>query len=190
MKNKERLVRRFIHSMTWIVLVYYLIPNPLFGYPRRVLLAIAISMVLIFEGFRLYFGFKVYGMRDYEERQLASYAWAAIAAAITLLFFPMHLAVVCLLGMGVVDPMIGELQDRIPTLYPYVPIFTWILLSILILSLLASHHSIPMIIIMSITGGVFAIIAEYPTIKIDDDFLMIITPLFVLRSMEVLLQII
>ncbi len=186
MQNKERLIRRIIHSMTWIVLVYYLIPDPLFGYPRKGFLAIVVGIVLFFEGLRLYFGFKVYGMREYEERQLASYAWATIAAAITLLFFPMHLAILCLVGMGIVDPMIGELQDREPGLYPTLPFLTWCLFAILILSLLTDHTTV-MIVILSLVGSTSAIIAEYPTLKVDDDFLMIIVPLFLLRSFELLL---
>ncbi len=186
MTEEERLVRRIIHSMTWIVLVYYLVPDPLFGYPRDWFLILILAIVLVFEGFRLYFGFSVYGMREYETRQFASYAWASIAAAITLLFFPMHLAFVCLLGMGLIDPLIGEIQHRKPELYPYIPFLAWSLLAMLLFSLLADF-SLPMIITFSTIGAAVAILAEYPTFRIDDDFLMIIVPLFVLRGLELLL---
>jgi len=172
--------------MVWIVLVYYLVPDPLFGHPRSVFLIMILAIVLVFEGLRLYFGFSVYGMREYEKRQFASYAWASIAAAITLLFFPMHLAFVCLLGMGLIDPMIGEIQHRKPEFYPYIPLMAWSLLAMLLLSIL-TEFSLPMIITFSMIGGASAILAEYPTLKVDDDFLMIIIPLFLLRGLELIL---
>ncbi|MBS3781848.1 MAG: hypothetical protein KGY66_08370 [Candidatus Thermoplasmatota archaeon] len=186
MTEEERLTRRIIHSIVWIVLVYYLIPDPLFGYPRSFFLVLVLAIVLVFEGFRLYFGFSVYGMREYEKRQFASYAWASLAAAITLLFFPMHLAFVCLLGMGLIDPLIGEIQHHKPELYPYVPFLAWLFLALFLLSLLGDF-SLPMIITLSIIGATSAILAEYPTLRIDDDFLMIIVPLFVLRGIELIL---
>ncbi len=186
MTDEERLTRRIIHSMVWIVLVYYLVPDRLFSYPRDVFLIIILAIVLVFEGLRLYFGFSVYGMRDYEKRQFASYGWAAIAAAITLLFFPMHLAFVCLLGMGLIDPLIGEIQHRKPELYPYLPFLAWSLLAMLLFSILGVF-SLPIIITFSMIGAAAAILAEYPTLRIDDDFLMIIVPLFVLRGLELLL---
>ncbi len=186
MADEERLLRRIIHSMTWIVLVYYLIPDPLFGQPKRLLLIIVVGFVLSFEAFRLYFGFNVYGMRHYEKRQIAAYAWAAMAAGITLLFFPMHLAVVCLVGMGVVDPVIGEIHHHIPRLYPYVPLAIWFLLSVILLNLL-TDFTMFMVFFMSLVGAVVAVIAEYPSIMIDDDFLMVVAPLFVLRGIELIL---
>ncbi len=186
MKEDEKLLRRILHSMTWIVLVYYLIPDPILGYSKRFWLIVIASAILAFEALRLYFGFDVYGMRHYEKRQIASYAWAAMAAGITLFFFPMHLAVVCLVGMGVGDPLIGEIQFHASYLYPYVPLLVWGTLAVLILSIL-TDFSMLIILIMASTGSIVAIIAEYPSIMIDDDFLMIVTPLFVLRVIELIL---
>lgn len=186
MSEEERLTRRIIHSMTWIVLVYYLVPDPLFGYARDFYLIIILAGVLIFEGFRLYLGFSIYGMREYEKRQFASYAWASIAAAITLLFFPMHLAFICLLGMGLIDPLIGEIQYHRPGFYPYVPFIAWAVLAMVLYSIL-TDLSLPVLITLSMVGSLSAILAEYPTIRIDDDFLMIIIPLFVLQGIEFLI---
>lgn len=184
--SEERLTRRIIHSMTWVVLVYYLIPDTLLGYPKDAFLIAILACVLVFEGLRLYFGFSIYGMRDYEKRQFASYAWASIAASITLLFFPMHLAFICLLGMGLIDPMIGEIQDRRPGFYPYVPFIAWSLLAMVLFRLLTGF-SLPVIIMLSMIGSASAILAEYPALRIDDDFLMIMVPLFVLHGIEIVL---
>lgn len=184
MDENEKIFRRIFHSMTWIVLVYYLVPDTLFGYSKRLWLLFVLAVVLVFEAFRIFLGFQVPGMRVYEKRQIASYAWAAIAAAVTLFFFPMHLAFVALLGMGVVDPMIGELQVHFPKYYPYLPLISWIGLASLILILMTSY-SLLSVISLSIVGGIVAIIAEYPSIMIDDDLLMVLTPLFVLRGLEI-----
>ncbi|MFW5945338.1 MAG: hypothetical protein ACOCTN_00490 [Candidatus Natronoplasma sp.] len=186
MDEEERFTRRIIHSMVWIVLIYYLVPDPLFGYSRDIYLVSILAIVLIFELFRLYFRFSVYGMREHEERHFASYAWASIAAAITLLFFPIHLAFICLLGMGLIDPMIGELQYHKPRLYPYVPFISWALLAIIFFTVF-TDFSTPVIITLSVLGSLSAILAEYPTLRIDDDFLMITVPLFVLRGLELLI---
>lgn len=186
MTDEQRFTRRIIHSMVWIVLVYYLVPDQLFGYPKNVFLVLILTGILIFEGFRLYFRFSVYGMRDYEKRQVSSYAWASIAAAITLLFFPIHLAFVSLLGMGLIDPLIGEIQQNRPRFYPYVPFLAWVLIASIMLALF-SDFSLYVIITMSIVGSTSAILAEYPSIWIDDDFLMIIIPLLVLRGLELVI---
>jgi len=98
----------------------------------------------------------------------------------------MHLAFVCLLGMGLIDPLIGEIQHHQPELYPYVPFLAWSLLAMPLLSIL-SDFSLPMIITLSTIGATSAILAEYPTLRIDDDFLMIIVPLFVLYGIELVL---
>lgn len=182
----HHLLRRILHSMAWIVLVYYFIPDPFFGYSKRLWVLLVLTFVLVFEALRIYFGFHVYGMRHYEKRQIAAYAWAGMAAAITLLFFPMHLAVLCLVGMGLVDPMIGEIQELKPKLYPYVPLVTWIGLALIILIFL-TDFSLLNIAVLSSVGGVVAIIAEYPKLVVDDDFLMIVVPLFVLRGIELIL---
>lgn len=186
MIKEERLLRRIIHSMVWIFLIYYLIPDTIYGYPKRLLFVVLITGILSFEALRLYFGFKVYGMRHYEERQIASYAWATMAASISLLFFPIHIAFVSLVGMGVVDPLIGEIEDRASDLYPYVPFIVWSIIAFSIL-VLFTDFNMTIILVMSLIGSAVALIAEYPSIIIDDDFLMIVAPLFVLQALEILL---
>jgi len=185
MDENEKILRRVFHSMTWIALVYYLIPDPILGRSKRIWLLVVLGTVLSFEALRLYFGFQVPGMRVYEKRRLASYAWASIAAAVTLFYFPMHLAFVALLGMGLIDPMIGEIQVHFPKYYPYLPLISWIGLAWIILMWMTSY-SLLSVISLSIIGGIVAVTAEYPSIMIDDDFLMVVTPLFVLRGLEVM----
>lgn len=185
MDGNEKLFRRIFHSAVCLTLVYYFIPDPLFGRSKRLYLLIILGVILVFEALRIYFGFRVAGMRTYEKRQLASYAWASIAATVTFLFFPMHLAFVTFLGMGLVDPMIGEVQIHFPKYYPYLPLISWIGIALIILTFMTAY-SLLLVMLLSVIGGFVAIAAEYPSIIIDDDFLMIVTPLFVLRGLEMI----
>ncbi|MFO7791765.1 MAG: hypothetical protein R6W73_02130 [Candidatus Saliniplasma sp.] len=183
--DEDHLLRRIIHSMTWIVLVYYLLPDHIVGYSKRSLLIILVVSILAFEGLRLYQGWHIFGLRDYERKQIAAYAWAASAAGIALILFPMHLTVLCFIGMGVVDPLIGELKYHAPQFYPYVPLVTWGALGIILLYFF-TPYTFAMILGLSIVGSVVAISAEYPSIIIDDDFLMVMVPLVILQIIELI----
>ncbi len=184
--NEGHLLRRIIHSLTWIVLVYYLLPEQIFGYYKRSLLIILVVSILAFEGLRLYNEWHIFGMRDYEKKQIAAYAWAAMAAGIALVLFPMHLNVVCFIGMGVVDPLIGELKYHAPQFYPYVPLIAWGVIATVILYIF-TPYTFALILLLSITGSLTAISAEYPSIIIDDDFLMVMIPLIVLYFLEIVI---
>jgi len=183
--NEDHLLRRIIHSMTWIVLVYYLLPEQIFGYYKRSLLIILVVSILGFEGLRLYNEWHIFGMRDYEKKQIAAYAWAAMAAGIALVLFPMHLNIVCFIGMGVVDPLIGELKYHAPQFYPYIPLLTWGIIAVIILHVF-TPYTFALILFLSIIGSLTAISAEYPSIIIDDDFLMVIVPLLILYLIELI----
>ncbi|MFO7990679.1 MAG: hypothetical protein R6U61_00100 [Thermoplasmata archaeon] len=187
MVDEQHLFRRLIHSMAWIFLLYYLVPEKLAGYSRPSLFLVVVLIILGFESLRLYMGWNVFGMRDYESKQIAAYAWATMAAAIALLLFPMHLAVICLFGMGIVDPIIGEIRYHELNIYPWVPLFVWFVISVIGYLLLTSM-SLPILIAFSAVGAVVAVTAEKPTIIIDDDFLMVVAPLITLGIMELVLD--
>ena len=177
------ILRRFIHSMAWIFLIYYFLPELIFGYPRAFVLLIIIAIILGFEVIRIIFGWKIYGMREYEKEQIAAYAWATMAAGIALLFFPVHLASICLIGMGIVDPIIGETREHTKIFYPYIPFLFWLLIAIIVYRFLTDYN-FGMIIILSVIGSIIAIISEYPKIMVDDDFMMVVVPIIVLRMIE------
>ncbi len=167
-------------------MVYYLLPPEIHGYSRRLLLLVVVMIILGFEVIRLYKGWLIFGMRGYEGRQVAAYAWATMAAAIALLLFPMHLAVVCLLGMGLIDPLIGEVQEHRPGLYPYIPLLCWGILAVIVFVVLTDHHMV-VVLMLACIGSVVAVIAESPRLPIDDDFLMVVVPLVILRGVEVMM---
>lgn len=181
--DKREIFRRILHSMAWIYLIFYLFPSHLFGIHRKILLLIIVLIILSFEALRIYFGFHVFGMRSYEKRQIAAYAWATMAAAVGLLFFPMHFTVLCLLGMGIVDPLIGELEKYKPKYCPYIPLLVWVILGVIILTIL-TDYGLLFVILLSGVGSVVAVGVEKPTLIIDDDFLMVVVPLVILRVIE------
>lgn len=181
--DKREIFRRILHSMAWIYLIFYLFPTYLFGVHRKYFLLILVIIILSFEALRIYFGFQIFGMRSYEKRQIAAYAWATMAAAFALFFFPMHLTILCLLGMGIVDPLIGELEKYRHKYYPYLPLIIWAVIGIIVLTFLTSFSLIS-IIFLSVTGSIIAIGIENPTLIIDDDFLMVVVPLVILRIIE------
>ncbi|MFO8109209.1 MAG: hypothetical protein R6U17_01605 [Thermoplasmata archaeon] len=172
--------------MAWIYLIYYLVPGNIGGYSKRVLFLVVVLVILSFELLRIWQGWQVFGLRDYERTKMAAYAWATLGAAIALLLFPKHLVILVLVGMGAIDPLCGEIRHHFPRLYPLIPLAAYFLLSAFILSSL-TDHVLSAIVILSLTGSAAAITAEYPNILLDDDFLMILVPLVVLWTVEYLL---
>ncbi len=186
MSELHHIFRRVVHSMAWIYLVYYLMPKTIIGYSRSTLFLIVVFIILAFESIRVWQRWHIFGLRDYERTKIAAYAWATMGAAIALLLFPMHLAVLALIGMGAVDPLCGEVRYHFPKMYPWIPLVAYFLLSVVILNLLTGH-SLIILITLGFFGSISAIISEYPKIIFDDDFLMVVVPLMVLRIVEYLL---
>ncbi|MFW6071992.1 MAG: hypothetical protein ACOC6U_00670 [Thermoplasmatota archaeon] len=184
--DKKEIFRRILHSMAWIYLIFYIFPTNIFGFHRKILLLFVIIVILSFEALRIHFGFQVFGMRSYEKRQIAAYAWATMAASIGLFSFPMHLNVLCLIGMGIADPIIGELNKYKPEYYPYLPLLIWAIIGIITLTIL-TNFSIVFILMLSAVGSITAIGIEKPNLVIDDDFLMVLVPLVILRIIELML---
>ncbi len=172
--------------MSWIFLVYYLIPSTIAGYPKSVLFLLFVLLILGFEAVRVWRGWHIFGLRDYERTKIAAYAWATMGAAIALLLFPMHLAVTALIGMGIVDPLCGEVRYHVPKLYPTVPLIAYFLIALGILHGL-TDHPFWAVSMLAFLGSATAILAEYPKIIFDDDFLMVVVPLLVLRIAEMFL---
>ena len=176
-------LRRIVHVSTPLFLVYYFLPDPLWiGGPTRVLTLIAImAVVLIAEVLRLAYKPKIIGMREYEKYQVSAAAWAGIAMTIAFLFFPFGYAAPAFMGMGWVDPVIGDLRRKNSSLYPYVPLVLYFLIAIISMSVIIGP-SIE-VMIASLLATPAAIWAERPKSKyVDDDFLMIVVPLIVIAG--------
>ncbi|MDD1766066.1 MAG: hypothetical protein LUO84_06410 [Methanomassiliicoccales archaeon] len=178
-----RVLRRIVHVSTPLFLVYYFLPDPLWtGGPTRVLTLIVImAVVLIAEVLRLAYKPKIIGMREYEKYQVSAAAWAGIGMTITFLFFPFGYAAPAFMGMGWVDPVIGDLRRKSSSLYPYVPLVLYFLIAIVSMSVIIGPSI--KVIIASLLATPAAIWAERLKSKyVDDDFLMMVVPLIVIAS--------
>jgi len=158
--------------------VYYLLPDPLWpgGLTRDSALLLLLALVFILELARLLAGAEVPGMRPYEGDRISAAAWAALGMTIALLFFPPEYVTPVILGMGLVDPLIGELRARDSALYPALPAAVYFFMALLAMILMIGPGANVLIASAAATG--LALAAEKPKLRlVDDDFLMLIVPL-------------
>ncbi len=170
--------RRFVHLCTPLFLIYYFLPQPLWtgGLTREQGLLIFFFLAMGFEALRLIFNVHIPGMRDYEYSRLSAAAWAGIGMTLTFLFFPLEYAAPAFLGMGWVDPLIGELRRVDSGLYPHLPAAVYFTIVIATLTCLIGLN-LP-VVLASITATALGISIEKLRLKhVDDDFLMLIVPL-------------
>lgn len=181
--DKGHVLRRLVHMMAPLSLVYYVLPDPLWpGAPsNQVLLLVLFEGILIFEALRLYFGWPIIGIRDYEYDRFSAAAWAALAMVVTLLFFPLALAAPAIIGMSFVDPLIGELRRRKSPLYPSLPTAVYFIIVLATLWYFLGLSTTVLVASAIATG--LAIGIERVRMKyVDDDFLMTIVPVLGLAA--------
>lgn len=186
MADTGAIIRRLVHLSTPIFLAYYFLPSPLWnGGPTRELgLLTFLACVLIFEALRLWRGFRVLGMREYEGGQISAAAWAAMALTFAFLLFPFEYSAPVIAGMAWVDPLIYHVRKT--KWYPYLPFAAHISIMMVGLALLTTFT--PGIILAGAVASVLAIAAEsFKTKYVDDDFLMIVVPLLGLGAVLCLL---
>jgi len=183
--DKAHLFRRAFHLCAPLFLVYYLIPEDMWGLgiSREIFLLIVFLILMIFESVRLATGRVFFGLRDYEKKQLSAYAWASIGITIAFLFFPPVFVICAVVGLGWTDPLIGELRRKWKKGYPAIPLAVYFLIIMACLQLFSEIPLFVQLFMASLTAAV-AIIVEGPRIKqIDDDFLMLVIPLFVMTGL-------
>lgn len=170
------IARKIVHISAPLFLVYYLLPSPLWpdGPSREVGLLLAFMFAMAFELARLVLGFHVPGMRDYEADQVSAGAWAAMALTFAFLFFPLEQAAPVVIGMALIDPLIGLVRRT--RWYPWLPYGLHLTIMLAVLGCF-----IPLdlkMIVVSMAISAIAIVAEsIKTSFVDDDFLMIALPL-------------
>jgi hypothetical protein len=168
-----------VHISAPVFLVYYYLPDPVFpGFVgKQSGLFLFLALILVIEAFRLYFSPQIIGMRDYENHRISAAAWTAMALTITLAFFPIEIALPVVLGMGWIDPIMGIMRARKSKFYPAIPVVLYFVLMIAPLTYFFGLN--PLVIGASLVATFLGIMAEIKkNWYIDDDFLMIIVPLF------------
>lgn len=176
MVEKGAMTRRLVHLATPVFLVYYFLPSPLWqgGPTREAGLLILLAAVLVFEAVRLYRGFRVLGMREYEKKQISAAAWAAIALTFAFLLFPFEYAAPIIAGMAWVDPIIATVRRT--GWYPYLPFAVHLGIMMSAFALLTPFTW--RIILAGVVASILAIASEScKTRYVDDDCLMIVVPL-------------
>lgn len=174
--DRNVLLRRLVHLSAPVFLIYYFLPSPLWegAPPNDVLLLLAFSMAMAFELARLVIGFKVPGMRWYESTWISASAWAAMALTFTLLFFPLEYAAPVVVGMAVIDPVIGTVRKT--EYYPWLPFALHLAIMVGFLALLTDMDV--QLAAAAVVSSILAIVAEGAKSNyLDDDFLMIVVPL-------------
>lgn len=180
--------RRLFHLCAPVFLIYYFIPEDFLGVGREPLLAFTFAVLIIMEAIRLKKKQVFFGMRDYEAGQLSAYAWATIGLTIAFLFFPQVFVIPAVIGIGWIDPLIGEMRKRKMKGYPHIPLLVYFMITLSSLALFAEglgyDIGLKEMILISVTGSFVAIVVEKPTFKrVDDDFLMLVFPLLATSSL-------
>jgi hypothetical protein len=173
-----QVLRRLVHISAPVYLVYYILPDPVFpGFlDKQPGLFLFLALILVIEALRLYFSPHIIGMRDYENYRISAAAWTAMALTIALAFFPIQIVLPVVLGMGWIDPLMGEMRRHKSRLYPQVPIVLYFVL--MIVPLVYYFGLTPLVIFGSFAATFLGIMSEIKkNWYIDDDFLMIIVPL-------------
>jgi hypothetical protein len=172
-----------------IYLVYYLLPEELVpGFFKWHGLLVIMTIALAIEVIRLKFGKLIFGMREYERKQISAYAWFTMGMGLALLFFNMIFVVPTVIGMATIDPLIGELRHGKKK---YCLAVSSILFAIIMFSclFLLSEKALWIVVLFTVVGTISALYSESWVIKgIDDDFLMIIVPLMVLTVLDLLIS--
>ncbi len=176
------IIRKAVHLSAPLFLVYYFLPSPLWpgGPSRESSLLIVLAVVMAFELVRLLTGNKVPGMREYEQEQLSAVAWAAMALTFALLFFPLELSAPVVVGMAVVDPLIGLVRGT--RWYPALPYALHAAIMMVVLSLFFALDA--RVVLIALITSAIALAAEgIKNRYVDDDFLMIALPLIALTAL-------
>lgn len=177
------LLRRLVHLLTPVFLVYYYLPDPVWegGPGRAVGLAMFLVAILIFELLRLMLPINIPGMRDYERERISAAAWAAMGLTLIFLTLPIEYAAPAVLGMAWVDPLIGDLRRRESKWYPRLPLLVHFLIGLVSMGLLISWGW--EVLIAAIIAAVSAVAVEKVRWSfMDDDFTMMVVPAYLIAA--------
>ncbi len=174
--DRGHLVRRAVHLTAPLFLVYYFIPDEVLGLNKAIWLFILAGIFFAIEAWRLARRVPLIGMRDYESGRMSAAGWFVLAGLVSLPFFPLGYTLPVFLGMGLVDPLIGELRMRSSRLNPALPLVVYFTLALGSMSYVYGMET--HVIVAAAVATVLAIWVEgFKTEKIDDDFTMIVVPL-------------
>jgi ABC-type polysaccharide/polyol phosphate export permease len=100
-----------------------------------------------------------------------------VSVTIALLYFPLDITLPVLLGMGWVDPLVGELRHRKSDLNPMLPMVVYFF--ILLIGLGYFYGMTFPVLLSAVLGAPVALFLESRRFPyIDDDMILILVPAF------------
>ncbi|MCD6461945.1 MAG: hypothetical protein J7L61_04300 [Thermoplasmata archaeon] len=179
--HRGRIIRRIVHSISPVFLVYYILPDPVpvVWLSRVYLLLVLLGIMTVVEFGRLASGKVVYGLRHYEARRPASYYYGAVAMVISFSLFPWWIAAPSVITVAWVDPFCGMVRrrglDPLLSLVPALMVFG--LFYLLVCPFLLGYPAATAALVHIPLGAGAAILAEWPQLEwVDDDMLMFLAP--------------
>ena len=126
---KNHMIRRSIHLISGLVVVYYLFPPTFLHIPMKLWLILLLGVVpLVVEMVRIRKGKVLFGQREHEKQNVASYAWALWTSMALMLVLPQQIAFPVIIIYTVADPVISEIRLwRKWLVMPLGMLFTWIM---------------------------------------------------------------
>ncbi len=174
------MVRRLVHTCAPLFCIYYFLPDPvLLGISRADGVLIIMLLALGFEALRLIFRIKVPGMRNYEFDRPSAAAYTAVGLTTAFLFFPLELTLPVLMGMGWVDPLIGELRKNGNKMNPILPIVAYFLIMLLGLGYFYGL-TFPVLLSATLLAPIAVLLEARRLYFLDDDIVLIMVPLILL----------
>lgn len=170
--------RRFVHVLAPLLCIYYVVPDPVFpGAPKEQVLILLMLIVLATDTLRLISRVRVPVFRAYEEERPSATAFFAVSVTIALLYFPLEITLPALLGMGWVDPLVGELRHRKSDLNPMLPMVVYFF--ILLIGLGYFYGMTFPVLLSAVLVAPIALFLESRRFPyIDDDMILTLVPVF------------
>lgn len=184
----DRAWRRIMHGMGALVLVYYLVPTNFFVIaPKEYILLAVLVVAILLEVLRHAAGLQLPTIRPYEEHRVASFVFYSIALAGAILLFPVPIAAAVILGVALVDPLVGELRLRgvsEPLLW-VAPIAAYLPLAWVGMVVVGNWPALPSLG-LSALAAVLGVASERPKLPwVDDDLAMAFVPALALYGVGV-----
>jgi hypothetical protein len=166
-----------------LFVVYYWIPERIVEVQltRQEVAVLGLTVIAVFETYRVHRGWLFLGLREYERKWVAGYFWGAAGYVLALLFFPQRFAMLAILGTTLVDPVLGEFRESSFKRWgPAVGFAVWCLIAALLILLVPLSTPWPFVPL----GAALAVAAEANKIRwVDDNVMMNLVPLLGLTAL-------
>lgn len=174
--------RRVFHAFGACFLIYYILPDiDWINFMKIIVPPMVVVITITLEVLRLKGKISsnhFFGLRMYEKNRVGSYVFFAVGILILLMLPWQAITIPCILCACLGDPIIGEIRIRFGKKYSYILGF---LVCMLFFMLIWRTADIGLVLIVSIIGGLSAIIGESKQFWwIDDDFMIQILPAILL----------